>query len=71
MNQMILKVWLTTKIERLQDALDLLQFSNEPTQKISEKTQNLTGKLEILKEFYEDFNLESVDTEELEYHNNF
>jgi hypothetical protein len=71
MNQMILKVWLTTKIERLQDALDLLQFSNEPTQKINEKTQNLTGKLEILKEFYEDFNLESVDTEELVYHNNF
>lgn len=62
-NSFILKMWIKNKIEKLErDALVCIT---------TEDVYRIEGKLNILMEFYDDFNLESVDDKEIIIHNNF
>jgi len=62
-NQFILKMWVKSKINKLEYSLQVC-ITPEDAHKIQ-------GKLDILKEFYDDFNLEEVDEKEIIIHNNF
>lgn len=62
-NSLILKMWVRSKVAELQN------LSNFVTRE--EDAFKIQGRLDILKEFYEDFNLESVDEKEIIIHNNF
>lgn len=62
-NQFILKMWIKVKINKLEyDS----QVCITP-----EDAYKIQGKLDILKEFFDDFNLEEVDEKEIVIHNNF
>ena len=62
-NSFILKMWIKNKIEKLErDALVC---------NTTEDAYRIEGKLDILMEFYDDFNLESVNEKEIIIHNNF
>ncbi len=62
-NSLILKMWIRSKVIELQN------LSNFVTRE--EDAYNIQGRLDILKEFYEDFNLEDVNEKEAIIHNNF
>jgi hypothetical protein len=62
-NSIILKMWVKSKIKKL-DRDSQMCITEEDVHKIR-------GKLDILGEFYDDFNLEEVDEKEVIIHNNF
>ena len=62
-NQFILKMWVKVKINKLEYDKQVC-ITPEDSYKIQ-------GKLDILKEFFDDFNLEEVDEKEIVIHNNF
>ena len=62
-NTLILKMWILSKINQLENRFNLITRE--------EDTYNIQGRLDILKEFYEDFNLEDVNEKEIIIHNNF
>lgn len=62
-NSLILKMWVLSKINQLENKFNLITRE--------EDTYNIQGRLDILKEFYEDFNLEDVNEKEIIIHNNF
>jgi hypothetical protein len=63
MNSQILRLWILEKIKNL-------QTKSMTVSEISE-AHELQGKLELLKEIYEDFNLEAIEEDGIVYHNNF
>jgi hypothetical protein len=62
-NSLILKMWVRSKITDLENNLELVQTEGD--------ANCIQGKLDILRELYEDFNLESVDVKNVIIHNNF
>lgn len=61
-NSSILKLWVQeklTKLEKNSDSVDRY-----------EDALKIQGKIEILKEFYDDFNLEEVQDKDIIYHKN-
>jgi hypothetical protein len=62
-NPFILKVWVKSKIKDL-DRESQMCITEMDAYKIQ-------GKIDILKELYEDFNMESIDEKEIIIHNNF
>ncbi len=62
-NPFILKMWVKTKIKDFEK--DILVCNTEAD------AYKLQGKLDILMEFYDDFNLEEIDEKEVIIHNNF
>lgn len=62
-NSFILKIWTKTKIKNLQKELDICMTEGD--------AYKIQGKIEILKEFYDDFNLELIDEKQIIIHNNF
>lgn len=64
-NKPVLFLWITSKIESLEFKLKIGMFDSV------EEVYRCEGELRILKQLYEDFNLESVNKNDLEYHNNF
>jgi hypothetical protein len=62
-NSLILKMWVRSKITDLENNLELVQTEGD--------ANSIQGKLDILRELYEDFNLESVDVKNVIIHNNF
>jgi hypothetical protein len=64
-NKPVLFLWITSKIESLEFKLNVGMFDSV------EEVYRCEGELRILKQLYEDFNLESVNKNDLEYHNDF
>ncbi len=64
-NKPVLFLWITSKIESLEFKLKVGMFDSV------EEVYRCEGELRILKQLYEDFNLESVNKNDLEYHNDF
>lgn len=62
-NSFILKMWVKEKIKKLENELQVCITSTD--------AYVIQGKLDILMEFYDDFNLESVNEKEIIIHNNF
>ena len=62
-NSLILKMWIMTKINELENKFNFIINEDD--------AHNIQGRLDILKEFYEDFNLEDVNEKEIIIHNNF
>ena len=62
-NSFILKMWVKEKIKKLEKELQMCITSTD--------AYVIQGKLDILMEFYDDFNLESVSEKEIIIHNNF
>ena len=78
MNKIILKLWIRDKIKTLSTKVTLVNSSIESghydqakQDELTRECQNMWGRLDALKELYEEFNLEDVDLEELEYHITF
>ena len=63
MNKHFFRLWILDKIKNLQD-------KSMTVGEISE-VHELQGRLDMLKEIYDDFNLEDVEEDEVVYHNNF
>lgn len=61
-NSTILKLWVLDKVRALEH-----QQNNSTSY---EETIKLQGKIEILQEFFEDFNLEEVEDKDIVYHKN-
>lgn len=57
-------LWIVTKIDSLKNRIDLGYFDSP------EEVYRSEGELRILKQLYDEFNLESINKEDLEYHNN-
>lgn len=75
MNKIILKLWIKDKIKTLSTKVTLVNSSiesghyNQAKQdELTLECQNMWGRLDALKELYEEFNLEEVNLDELEYH---
>ena len=75
MNKIILKLWIKDKIKTLSTKVTLVNSSIESGHYDQAKQDDLTrechhmwGRLAALKELYEEFNLEEVELDELEYH---
>jgi len=64
-NKPVLFLWITSKIESLEFKLNVGMFDSV------EEVYRCEGELRILKQLYDDFYLESVNKNDLEYHNNF
>jgi hypothetical protein len=62
-NPFILKMWVKSKINDLEKESQVCNTV--------EDVHRIEGKLDILKEFYEDFNLEEVDEKGIIIHNKF
>jgi len=62
-NPFILKMWVKTKIGDLEKELVVCNTEVD--------AYKIQGKIGILMEFYDDFNLESVDEKEIVIHNKF
>lgn len=62
-NSFILKMWVKEKIKQLERDSNFCETEKD--------AYIIQGKLDILKEFFEDFNLEEVDEKEILFHNNF
>ena len=61
-NSSILKLWVQEKLTKLdRDSVSVDRY---------EDALKIQGKIEILKEFYEDFNLEEVQDKDIIYHKN-
>jgi hypothetical protein len=61
-NSSILKLWVQEKLTKLE--------KNSVSVDRYEDALKIQGKIEILKEFYEDFNLEEVQDKDIIYHKN-
>lgn len=61
MNTQILRLWIIEKITKLQNRMITGQ----------EDENVLLGKISILEELYDDFNLELVEEDLIEFHNQF
>ena len=75
MNKIILKLWIKDKIKTLSTKVTLVNSSIESghydqakQDELTLECQNMWGRLDALKELYEEFNLEDVELDELEYH---
>lgn len=62
-NSFILKMWVKEKIKHLEKESNFCETEKD--------AYIIQGKLNILMEFYEDFNLEEVDEKEIIIHNKF
>ena len=62
-NKLILREWIQTKVKKLKTDSETIDTMNE--------FMRCQGKLEVLKELYDDFNLEEVQHEEIVYHNEY
>lgn len=62
-NKLILREWIQTKVKKLRADSETIDTMNE--------FMRCQGKLEVLKELYDDFNLEEVRHEEIVYHNEY
>jgi hypothetical protein len=62
-NPFILKMWVKTKIKEFEREIQVCNTEAD--------AYKLQGKLDILMEFYDDFNLEEIDEKEVIIHNNF
>ncbi len=62
-NPFILKMWVKTKIKEFEKEIQVCNTEAD--------AYKLQGKLDILMEFYDDFNLEEIDEKEVIIHNNF
>lgn len=62
-NKLILREWIQTKVKNLKKDSETIDTMNE--------FMRCQGKLEVLKELYDDFNLEEVRHEEIIYHNEY
>jgi hypothetical protein len=62
-HKLILREWIQTKVKNLKKDSETIETMKEFTR--------CQGKLEILKELFDDFNLEEVQHEEIIYHNNY
>ena len=61
-NSAILKLWVQEKLTKLErDSVSVDRY---------EDALKIQGKIEILKEFYDDFNLEEVQDKDIIYHKN-
>lgn len=61
-NSSILKLWVQENLTKLdRDSVSVDRY---------EDALKIQGKIEILKEFYDDFNLEEVEDEDIIYHKN-
>lgn len=61
-NSSILKLWVQEKLTKLdRDTVSVDRY---------EDALKIQGKIEILKEFYEDFNLEEVNDKDIIHHKN-
>lgn len=61
-NSSILKLWVQEKLTKLdRDSVSVDRY---------EDALKIQGKIEILKEFYDDFNLEEVQDKDIIYHKN-
>lgn len=62
-NSYVLKLWVKKKIKDLERELEVCNTA--------EDAFKIHGKMDVLEEFYDDFNLELVDDKEIIIHNNF
>ncbi len=62
-NPFILKMWVKSKIKELEKDSQVCITEAD--------AYKIQGKLDILMEFYDDFNLESIDEKEIVIHNKF
>lgn len=62
-NSLILKMWVQKKIKNLERELEVCNTA--------EDAFRIHGKLDVLEEFFEDFNLVNVDEKDIIIHNNF
>lgn len=62
MNRQFLKLWILDKCKKMESKLSTSDYDDALICK---------GKLEILQELTEDFNLAPVEDEEIEFHNQF
>jgi hypothetical protein len=62
-NPFILKMWVKSKIKDLERDSQVCITEAD--------AYKIQGKLDILMEFYDDFNLESIDEKEIVIHNKF
>jgi Holliday junction resolvasome RuvABC ATP-dependent DNA helicase subunit len=63
MNKLIFRLHILSKISDLEEQCKTVTSVDE--------VHRMEGKLEVLKELFEDFNLEYDPEEKLEFHNNF
>jgi hypothetical protein len=75
MNKIILKLWIKDKIKTLSTKVTLVNSSIEcghydqaKQDELTRECHNMWGRLDALKELYEEFNLEDEEIDELEYH---
>ena len=75
MNKIILKLWIKDKIKTLSTKVTLVNSSIESghydqakQDELTRECHNMWGRLDALKELYEEFNLEDEEIDELEYH---
>jgi hypothetical protein len=78
MNKIILALWIKDKIKTLSTKVTLVNSSIEcghydqaKQDELTRECHNMWGRLDALKELYEEFNLEDVELDELEYHITF
>lgn len=78
MNKIELKMWikdkilmLSTRVTLLNSSIELGHYDQAKQDRLILECHNIWGRLDALKEFYEEFLLEEVDSDEVEYHNNF
>lgn len=78
MNKIILHLWIRKKIKDLSTRVTLVNSSIDAgyhdqakQDELTLECHNMWGQLAILKELYEEFNLEDVELDELEYHITF
>jgi hypothetical protein len=62
-NKLILREWIQSKVKNLKKESETIDTMNE--------FMRCQGKLEVLKELYDDFNLEEVQHEEIIYHTDY
>jgi len=75
MNKIALKLWILDKIKTLSTRVTLVNSSVElghydqaKQDELILECHNMWGRLDALKELYEEFNLEDEEIDELEYH---
>jgi len=75
MNKIILKLWIRDKIKTLSTRVTLVNSSIElghhdqtKQDELTRECHNMWGRLDALKELYEEFKLDEIELDELEYH---
>lgn len=62
LNDTFIKLWIQSKIDKLDKQIIFVDTEKEAYQ--------IEGKLDLLKEIFEDFHLEQIDEKEIIYHSN-